>query len=481
MPSKLRTRHTFMQGQALLPVNVLSNIVINMADYIEPRVLKGFRDFLPGAETVRRGLTEKIEAVFGSFGFVPIDTPALEYAEILLGKGGGETEKQIYRFKDNGDRDVALRFDLTVPFARYVALHREELVFPFKRYHIGKVWRGENTQRGRYREFTQCDFDIIGSDSPASDFEILLLIRTALLSLGLDVTIHVNHRGLFNRFLSHIGQQEKSVEVLRTVDKLAKVGEGETLKSLTELTGGQNAQKILDFIGAKGSFTETLNRITELSGGPSPESQRLSAVRQFMLDYCESAAAEKNGDKKNADPFVLDPSITRGLDYYTGVVFETFLNELPDIGSICSGGRYDNLAGLYSKSKDTVSGVGSSIGLDRLIAALESIGKLPTCGSGAVAIVCANVEHSGQYQALAQKLREAGIPCEVFGEKDGEKWLLKQLVLAEKKGMRYALIPGENPLEGPITLRDLASRQNSELSLEDAIGKIKEKNSTQRR
>ncbi|MDR0302142.1 MAG: histidine--tRNA ligase, partial [Treponema sp.] len=325
-----------------------------MAVYIEPRLLKGFRDFLPQAETVRRGLIEKIEESFRSFGFVPIDTPALEYADILLGKGGGETEKQIYRFKDNGERDVALRFDLTVPFARFVALHSAELTFPFKRYHIGKVWRGENTQRGRYREFMQCDFDIIGSDSPAADFEIILLIRTVMKNLGVDVTIHVNHRGLFNRFLSHIGQSEKSVEVLRTVDKLGKVGEDETLKTLTELAGEANAKKIIEFISAKGSFSQVLDRLTELSGGPCPESARLASLRQYMTD-----ATGEDGD-----PFVLNPSITRGLDYYTGVVFETFLNDLPDIGSVCSGGRYDNLAGLYSKDKNSISGVGTSIGLD---------------------------------------------------------------------------------------------------------------------
>ena len=429
-----------------------------MAVYIEPKVLKGFRDFLPHAEIVRRGLTEKIENSFRSFGFVPIDTPALEYADILLGKGGGETEKQIYRFKDNGERDVALRFDLTVPFARFTALHREELTFPFKRYHIGKVWRGENTQRGRYREFTQCDFDIIGSDSPSADFEILLLIRSTLLNLGIDVTIHVNHRGLFNRFLSHIGQSEKSADVLRTVDKLAKVGEDETRKSLTELAGDANAQKILEFIGAKGGFTETLDRITELSGGPSPETERLQTLRRFMTD-----AVGGN------DPFILDPSITRGLDYYTGVVFETFLNELPGIGSICSGGRYDNLAGLYSKSQDTISGVGSSIGLDRLIAALESLEKLPASNTCTTAIACVNVEHSGQYQALAQKFRQAGVPCEVFTD---QSQLVKQFILAEKKGMRYVLIPGDTPSGEYITLRDLASRQNMELSFEEAIYKI---------
>jgi histidyl-tRNA synthetase len=437
-----------------------------MTEYIEPRVLKGFRDFLPPAETVRRSLTEKIEAGFRSFGFVPIDTPALEYADILLGKGGGETEKQIYRFTDNGGRDVALRFDLTVPFARFVALHNSELAFPFKRYHIGKVWRGENTQRGRYREFTQCDFDIIGSDSAAADFEILLLIYSTLHDLGIDVTIHVNHRGIFNRFLKQIGQNKNSVEILRTVDKLAKVGEDETLKSLSELTGNENAKKILEFIGAKGSFTEVLERITKLAGGECPESERLTALRQYMD---ETFINDTNNNDSGKARFVLDPSITRGLDYYTGVVFETFLNDMPEIGSICSGGRYDNLAGLYSKSNTSISGVGSSIGLDRLLAALEALGKLPAANACSVAIACVNAEKSGQYQALARKLRQNGIHCEVFVDACGEKNIVKQFQLAEKKGLKWIIIPGEDPLNGNLSLRNLAERKNIDISIDDLI------------
>jgi histidyl-tRNA synthetase len=441
-----------------------------MADFIEPRVLKGFRDFLPQAETVRRALTEKIENTFRAFGFVPIDTPALEYADILLGKGGGETEKQMYRFKDNGERDVALRFDLTVPFARYVAQHKADLAFPFKRYHIGKVWRGENTQRGRYREFTQCDFDIIGSDSPATDFEIILLIRSVMKNLGVDVTIHVNHRGLFNRFLEHIDLREKSIEVLRAVDKLAKVGEDETMKTLTGLTGEANAKKIFEFINSGGTFKEVLNQITVLSGGPSPESERLAVLYQYMLDVIDTGVNEEN-----SEPFVLTPSITRGLDYYTGVVFETFLNEMPDIGSICSGGRYDNLNALYTKDKDSVSGIGSSIGLDRLIAALESLNKLPAANFCSVAIACVDAKLSGKYQALAEKLRQGGVGCEVFtggpgtDAAAGEKQLVKQFVLAEKKGLKFVIIPGEDPLSGIITMRDIAARKNIELSIEEAI------------
>ena len=452
-----------------------------MAAYIEPKILKGFRDFLPPAEMIRRNLTEKIEASFRSFGFVPIDTPALEYAEILLGKGGGETEKQIYRFTDNGGRDIALRFDLTVPFARYTALHQGELSFPFKRYHIGKVWRGENTQRGRYREFTQCDFDIIGSDSPAADFEILLMIRSTLLSLGTDVSIHVNHRGLFNRFLSHIGLLEKSVEVLRIVDKIAKAGLDETRDALAALAGESNAQKILEFTGAgdntqSRNFDETLSRITELSGGPSPESERLHILRKYMNDAIRDYGL-LNDDTSSSDSFILDPSITRGLDYYTGVVFETFLKELPGIGSICSGGRYDNLAGLYTKARDensAISGVGSSIGLDRMIAALESLGKLSAANAGTVAIACVNAEHGGLYQSLAAQFRREGIPCEVFLEADTGKQLVKQFILAEKKGLRWMIIPGENPLSDPLTLRDLSGRQNREgLSINEMIKTIK--------
>ncbi|MDR3335608.1 MAG: histidine--tRNA ligase [Treponema sp.] len=429
-----------------------------MAKLIEPKILKGFRDFLPAAEIERRSLVERIETSFRLYGFVPIDTPVLEYAGILLGKGGGETEKQIYRFTDHGGRDVAMRFDLTVPFARFMAEHREELPLPFKRYHIAKVWRGENTQRGRYREFTQCDFDCVGSDSAAADFEILLMMRNTLLSIGVgNVTIRLNHRGLFNRFLTRLGCQGQSVEILRTVDKITKAGRDTTLETLQEITGNETAGKILEYIEAKGNFEEILDAITAAAGGPSPESERLSLIRRFMNDAGVSSS------------FALDPSITRGLDYYTGVVYETFLNELPEIGSVCSGGRYDDLAGLYSKEK--LSGVGSSIGLDRLIAALEALGKSEGKGAYVKAVIaCVQEEQGGAYQALAEKLRSQGAPCEVFFE---EKKLTSQFVLAEKKGAEYVIIPGDGP-EEKFTLREIAQRQNREnLSFEEVLSILK--------
>ncbi|GHU64743.1 histidine--tRNA ligase [Spirochaetia bacterium] len=433
-----------------------------MAAFIEPRILKGFRDFLPPAEIARRDLLEKIEASFRSFGFVPIDTPALEYAEILLGKGGGETEKQVYRFKDNGDRDVALRFDLTVPFARFVAEHRPEITLPFKRYHIAKVWRGENTQRGRYREFTQCDFDTVGSDSAAADFEILLMMSNALERvLGPDkIIIRLNHRGLFNRFLSRIGVLDKSVDILRAVDKLEKIGRDETLRLLSESTGAAKAEEVLTFIEIKGSFDETLGAMKEAASGSEacPEAERLSLIRRFMLDA------------GIADSFILDPSITRGLDYYTGIVYETLLKEMPEIGSVCSGGRYDNLAALYSK--EAIPGVGSSIGIDRLIAGLEHLGKLQARPNYAcAAIACVREDQGGANQALAEKFREKGLACEVFLE---EAKLTKQFMLAEKKGLPWLIIPGEDPLKDPLTLRDLSARENKEgLSVEEAVHVLK--------
>jgi histidyl-tRNA synthetase len=429
-----------------------------MATFIEPRILKGFRDFLPAAEIERRTLVERIEASFRLYGFVPIDTPALEYAEILLGKGGGETEKQIYRFTDNGGRDVAMRFDLTVPFARFLAEHRAELPLPFKRYHIAKVWRGENTQRGRYREFTQCDFDCVGSDSAAADFEILLMMRNTLRAIGVgNVTIHLNHRGLFNRFLDKINCRDKSVEILRAVDKLSKVGRDATLALLTEIAGAENAKTLLSYIEAKGSFEEILAALTDASGGPSAESERLALIRRFM------------NDTGVPESFVLDPSITRGLDYYTGVVYETFINELPEIGSVCSGGRYDNLAGLYSREK--LTGVGSSIGLDRLIAALETLGKTSAKGVYVKAVIaCVNGESGGAYQALAEKFREQGVACEVFLE---AKKLTQQFALAEKKGAEFVIIPGETPA-GTLTLRELTARQDREnLNFEEALAILK--------
>lgn len=421
-----------------------------METLIQPKILKGFRDFLPESEIQRSLLIEKLTKTFRSYGFVPIDTPVLEYSEILLRKSNGETEKQVFRFEDNGKRDVAMRFDLTVPFARFVAEHKDELYFPFKRYHIAKVWRGEKPQAGRYREFYQCDFDMVGSDSASSDFEILSLMKSALSEIGVDnITIKVNHRGIFNAFLDKLGLSEKSEDVLRIVDKLAKIGEEQVTLQLNEITQDENKSKeILTFIAGKDDFDSTLELIGSMAGEKAnPFVERMKDIRQMM----KASGIDST--------YVLDPSITRGLDYYTGVVYETFLNDLPSIGSVCSGGRYDNLAGLYMKEK--ISGVGSSIGLDRLIAGLEQLGIISKKGSFVdLEIFCMDSSLAVEYQGLAQKLRNAGISCEVFPD---AKKIGQQYNVTDKKGIKWGiLMNAENAKQGVFVLKNLETREQFE-------------------
>ena len=426
-------------------------------EIIQPRVLKGFRDSLPEAEILRADLIATITNTYRSFGFVPIDTPALEYSEILLRKSDGETEKQVFRFTDNGGRDVALRFDLTVPFARFTAEHKSEIYFPFKRYHIAKVWRGEKPQAGRYREFYQCDIDTVGSDCAASDFEILNAIKAALNAIGIQkFKIHINHRGVFNRFLRALGVSEKSEDILRCVDKIAKVGKDEVRSELLALAGEKAADSVLEYIAGGADFFETLSLIEKMAGGEAEDTKRLREIHA-MFDEAGIASA-----------FVLNPSITRGLDYYTGIVFETFLDELPSIGSVCSGGRYDNLAGLYTKEK--ISGVGGSIGLDRLIAALTQLGIAQKKGSYLDAeIFCASSERLPSMQRAANALRALGVNVEVFPE---PKKMAQQYALCEAKKIPWGIFISEN---GSISLKNLATRDQSEnLGAEEAAKIIKD-------
>lgn len=432
-----------------------------METFIQPKILKGFRDFLPQDEILRSDLIEKLTKTFRSYGFVPIDTPVLEYTEILLRKSNGETEKQMFRFEDNGGRDVAMRFDLTVPFARFTAQHKEELYFPFKRYHISKVWRGEKPQAGRYREFVQCDFDTVGSDSAVSDFETLSLMKAALSAIGVDeIKIHVNHRGIFNRFLKKLGISEKSEDILRAVDKIAKVGEEKVSAELEEITGNTDSSaKIIDYIKPLSSFEETLSHIEELAGGEDEDSKRMKTIFSMM----KAAGIEGT--------YMLDPAITRGLDYYTGIVYETFLEKLPSIGSVCSGGRYDNLAGLYMKEK--LPGVGSSIGLDRLIAGISELGITNVKGSYLdVEIFNTDENLNVQYQEVAAKLRKEGISVEVFP--DTVK-INKQYSVTDKKQIPWGIMLSNNSeTANTITLKNLKTREIFEsISIEDAARKIK--------
>jgi histidyl-tRNA synthetase len=432
-----------------------------MRDLIEPRVLKGFRDFLPDKEAERLAILRKLEEVFRLCGFSPIDTPVLEYAEVLLGKGGGETDKQVYRFKDHGQRDVALRFDLTVPFARFMAAHLAEIPLPFRRWHAAKVWRGENTQRGRYREFMQVDFDIVGADSASADLEILLLMRRSMRALGMErSTIHFAHRGVFNSFLSRLGLESRSVDVLRAIDKARKVGNERTREALEEIAGGDAASLIVQFIQPEKSWTSSLARLREMVGAENEGVARLSAICSCL-------------DRLDVSPwFSLDPSITRGLDYYTGVVFETFLTDLPSIGSVCSGGRYNDLASLYTHQR--LPGVGASIGIDRLMAALEELGQtFRTAAAPSVLIACLEEGLLGDYHRTAEAFRDAGIAAEVYPD---HKKLAVQFSYAEKRGIPLALLIGEKERSaGIMGLKDLRSRQSFEgLTLESAIARSKE-------
>lgn len=395
---------------------------------IEPLVLKGFRDSLPGEEIPKKKIQRKLEDVFESYGFVPIDTPVLEYENVLLGKGGGETDKQIFHFEDNGGRKVAMRFDLTVPFARFLALHHDELAIPFKRYHIAKAFRGENPQKGRYREFIQCDFDIVGCDNAESDFEILSIMNSSFLAMGISkVQFHVANRGLFNDFLSSIGIEEKSVEVLRCVDKLRKIGKEEVKKLLVDIIGNEEkSENILKYItsGDGHRFNETLDILSKLIG---KETESLFRMRRIYSLLLQAGIADK---------FIYDASITRGLDYYTGIVYETFLTDIESIGSVCSGGRYNNLASLYTK--ENLPGVGASIGLDRLMAALIEL-KSPLVSDTANADILIFPKQDETEKALkaATALRKMGIRTDVYLLP--EKKMKAQYDYAAKNRIRHSL------------------------------------------
>ena len=416
---------------------------------------------MPQREAQRQQILARLQEVFRLAGYAPIDTPVLEYAEVLLGKGGGETDKQVYRFTDHGGREVALRYDLTVPFARFMAAHLGELPLPFRRWHAAKAWRGENTQRGRYREFMQVDFDVVGTDSASADLEILLLMRQSLASLGMQRSVvHFSHRGVFNEFLSRRGMSAAAVDVLRIIDKERKIGTEKTRELLTEIAGAEAARDVLEFTRVEATPRDTLAKIRMAVGAEHSGAARISAILT-SLDQLQAAAS-----------FVLDPSITRGLDYYTGVVFETFLVDLPDIGSICSGGRYNDLASLYCSQK--LPGVGASIGVDRLMAAMEELGLLKEdLSAAALLVLCLDETLLADYHRFAAGFREAGLAAEVYPE---ARKLAVQFGYAEKRGIPLALVWGdEERKSGSAGLKDLRTRESYEgLTLEAAIGKAKE-------
>ncbi len=434
-----------------------------MANLIQPRTLKGFRDYLPSLMIPREEILLKARNVYRSFGFAPIDTPALEYTEILLGKGGAESDKLIYRFKDHGDRDIALRFDLTVPFARFAAQHIPILGTPFKRYHMGPVWRGENTAHGRYREFWQCDFDTIGTTSNSADIEATLVINSLLSAIGFDrFQIRVNNRLILSGLLEELGLADKTVEVLRALDKLPKVGLEPVVEEMVAY--GVNPDKgrlVLELAGFQGTNQQILAFVSSKFGTNAKAAEGVARLSEMLLVAHETGIPEER--------LRIDLSIARGLDYYTGTIFETFLTDLPGIGSICSGGRYDNLAGLYTKTP--LPGVGASLGLDRLLAAMEELKILGGASASAPVFMVRFADTTpGTYEKLAATLRAAGIGVEVFLE---SKKIGQQLQYAEKRGFRFALIAGPDDFSRKkIKLKELASRQESEFDEEVLVAQL---------
>lgn len=431
---------------------------------IEPRILKGFRDYLPEAMMPRERLMETARRVYRSYGFAPIDTPTLEYAEILLGKGSEETDRQVYRFRDHGERDVAMRFDLTVPLARFAAMHIGELGTPFKRYHIATVWRGENTQRGRYREFMQCDFDTIGTRSRASDIETCLVIHDLMRAIGFDnFQIHVNNRQVLNGILQKLELAEKSVPVLRALDKLGKIGSEKVAEEMMTAAGATRAQAegVLRLAELSGTNDEILVQLRPLVAGNELAEQGVAALAETL------AGADAGGVSPAC--LRLDVAIARGLDYYTGTIYETFLGELPGIGSVCSGGRYDNLAGLFTKQE--LPGIGASLGLDRLLAAMEELGGVEKVRTPApVFIPWFDKDRLHDYLRLAAVVRGAGIGAEVFSE---PKKLGQQLSYADKRGFRLALIAGEREFASGVgQLKDLQTQTATDISLADSVALV---------
>jgi histidyl-tRNA synthetase len=432
---------------------------------IKPQTLKGFRDYLPGPMIAREHLIDTARRVYRGFGFSPIDTPALEYSEILLGKGGDETDKQLFRFTDQGERDVAMRFDLTVPLARFAAQHLQEIGTPFKRYHIATVWRAEKPQKGRFREFIQCDFDTLGTDSNIADAETLLVIHDLMQRLGFSkFTIRINNRLVLNGLLEHLGLTGQTVGVLRALDKLPKIGREAVIAEMTEKVGtsATQADSVLKMTELTGSSADVLSQVETMLAG---NEQGLAGVCKLRELFAWSAAAGVSEER-----VALDLSIARGLDYYTGTIYETFLNDLPGIGSVCSGGRYDNLAGLFTSQK--LPGVGASLGLDRLLAAMEELGMLAAASTPApVLILLFDAAHTGDYLRIARNLRAAGIDTEVFCD---ARNIGKQLSYASRKGFKAAVIAGQTEFEqGTFQVKDLQAGQQTTVTEADLVGELK--------
>ena len=434
---------------------------------VSPRTLSGFMELLPDAQMKMERMMEVLRQSYGVYGFTPLDTPVIESAQVLLAKGGGETEKQIYRFQ-KGDSDLALRFDLTVPLAKYVAAHYSELTFPFRRYQIGKVYRGERAQRGRFREFYQADIDVIGDGKLdiTNEAEMPAIIYRAFSELGLKrFCIRVNNRKILNGFYAMLGLTEKSGEIMRTVDKLDKIGAEKVRALLTDQVGVEpdKADEILKFIAITGSNDQVLAALEGYVGRNETFDEGLDQLKTVVKYLGAFGVPEEN--------FAVDLTIARGLDYYTGTVYETALLDHPEIGSVCSGGRYDNLAEYYTDRQ--LPGAGISIGLTRLFYVLGEQGMLnpdlPT--APADVLILPMTDDLTAAISLATALRENGIRTQLHCE---EKKFKQKVSYADKLGIPYVIFLGEDEINaGVVACKDMSTGEQTKLEPAATIYRIK--------
>jgi len=433
---------------------------------IKPRTLSGFMELLPARQVQFEKMTEILRRIYGLYGFTPLDTPAIEAADVLLAKGGGETEKQIYRFT-KGDNDLALRFDLTVPLAKYVALHYGELTFPFRRFQIGKVYRGERAQRGRFREFYQADIDVIGDGKldVVCEAEIPSIIYRTFTELGLTrFVIRVNNRKILSGFYAMLGLADKAGDIMRTVDKLDKIGPEKVRAILTEDDGlpGAAADEILRFIAIRGSNAEVLAALETYRGRSELFDLGLSELDTVVRYLGAFGVPEAN--------FAVDLTIARGLDYYTGTVYETTMLDHPEVGSVCSGGRYDNLAEYYTDK--ALPGVGISIGLTRLFYILDEQGMLSedVLTASADVLVIPMTEDLSFAAEAATALRAAGIRTQLYTE---QKKFKAKMSYADKNGYPFAALIGEDEIaQGRLSLKNMATGEQVLVSPAEAAETI---------
>ena len=424
---------------------------------IEPRTLPGFMELLPNEQILFEQMKQKIEKTYQKFGFLPLDTPILELSEVLLAKAGGETEKQIYSFK-KGDTDIAMRFDLTVPLAKYVAKNYGNLSFPFRRYQIGKVYRGEKAQKGRFREFYQCDIDIIGDGelSTINDAEIPSVIYNLIKELGFDdFTIRINNRKILNGLFEYINQKDNSVEILRIIDKIEKIGKDAVIEELEKIGVSKEAtEKIISFIEIEGTTDEKLQKLQDLNIKNEIFETGLKELTEVVHYIRMFGVPDTN--------FKVDLTIARGLDYYTGTVYETFLNNYRELGSICSGGRYENLAEYYTDKK--LPGVGISIGLTRLFYKLNELGLIKAeKTSMSDVLVIPMVEDLSKPIMLANSLREKDINTEIYLN---DKKLKAKLKYADKLQIPYVIIIGEDEINsGVVSVKNMATGEEKKANI----------------